>query len=78
MLAVAISFGALLFISDISKPPELSRFGRVFIGVCCWTARAATILSILKTAALMAIITHTAWLKNYGTNMAAPSTSWLA
>jgi hypothetical protein len=78
MLAVAISFGALLFISDISKPQELSRFGRVFIGVCCWTAMTATIISILKTAALMAIITHTDWLKNYGTNMAAPSTSWLA
>ena len=78
MFAVAISFGALLFISDISKPQELSRFWRVLIGVCCWTAMAATILSILKTAALMAIITHTDWLKNYGTNMAAPSTSWLA
>ena len=51
---------------------------RVFIGVCCWTAMAITILSILKTAALMAVITHTDWLKNYGTNMAAPSTSWLA
>jgi hypothetical protein len=78
MLAVAISFGALLFISDISKPQELSKFWRVFIGVCCWAAMAATIFSILKTAALLAIITHTDWLKNYGTNMAAPSTSWLA
>jgi hypothetical protein len=78
MLAVAISFGALLFIADISKPQELSKFWRVFIGVCCWTAMVFTILSILKTAALMAIITHTDWLKNYGTNMAVPSTSWLS
>ncbi len=78
MLAVAISFGALLFISDISKPQELSAFSRRLIEFCCWTALAITILSILKTAALMAIITHSDWLKNYGTTMAAPSTSWLA
>jgi hypothetical protein len=78
MLAVAISFGALLFISDISKPQELSSFSRVLIGFCCWTSAAVTILSILKTAALMAVMTHTDWLKNYGTKMADPSSGWLA
>jgi hypothetical protein len=78
MLAVAISFGALLFISDISKPQELSSFSRVLIGFCCWTSAAVTILSILKTAALMMVMTHTDWLKNYGTTMADPSSSWLA
>lgn len=78
MLAVAISFGALLFISDVSKPQELSSFSRVLIGFCCWTAAAITVLSILKTAALMAVMMHTDWLKNYGTTMADPSSGWLA
>ncbi len=78
MLAVAISFGALLFISDISKPQELSSFSRILIGFCCWTSMFVTVVSILKTAALMAVITHTDWLKSYGTAMAAPSRSWLA
>ena len=50
MLAVAISFGALLFISDISKPQELSSFSRVLIGLFCWISAAITVTRILKTA----------------------------
>ena len=78
MLAVALSFGALLFISDMSKPQSLSSFWRVLIGFCCWTAMIVTIVEILKTAALMALITHTDWLRSSGTAMAAPSSGWLA
>ncbi len=78
MLAVALSFGALLFISDMSKPQSLSSFWRVLIGFCCWTAMIITIVEILKTVALMALITHTDWLRSSGTAMAAPSSGWLA
>jgi hypothetical protein len=78
MLAVALSFGALLFISDMSKPQSLNSFWRVFIGFCCWSAMIITMIEIVKTAALMAIMTHTDWLKSSGTAMAAPSSGWLA
>ena len=61
MVAVAFSFGAMLFVADLGKPQELTTPGRVFIGSLCWMAMIYTILNILGTAALMMGILHVDW-----------------
>jgi hypothetical protein len=70
MVAVAFSFGAMLFVADLGKPQELTTPGRILVGGFCWIAMIYTILNILGTAALMTIIFHADW--NSGSN----STGW--
>jgi hypothetical protein len=64
MVAVAFSFGAVLFIADLGKPQELKTRGRIFIGGLCWIAMIYTILNILGTAALMLAISHVDWISS--------------
>jgi hypothetical protein len=64
MVAVAFSFGALLFVADLGKPQELKTRGRIFIGGLCWMAMIYTILNILGTAALMMVISHVDWISS--------------
>lgn len=61
MIAVAFSFGAVLFVTDMSKPQTLANFMRMPVVICCWLGAALTILQIAATALLMAVITHVDW-----------------
>jgi hypothetical protein len=64
MVAVAFSFGAVLFVADLGKPQELKTRGRIFIGGLCWIAMIYTIVNILGTAALMMAISHVDWISS--------------
>jgi hypothetical protein len=72
MVAVAFSFGAILFVADLGKPQELTTPWRIVVGGFCWIAMIYTILNILGTAALMTVMLHADWL---GDNAAASSAS---
>lgn len=61
MVAVAFSFGALLFVADLWKPQELTTPGRILIGTCCWLAMACTVIHILGTAFLLSVTLHVDW-----------------
>jgi len=72
MVAVAFSFGAVLFVADLGKPQELTTPWRIVVGGFCWIAMIYTILNILGIAALMTVMLHADWL---GDNAAASSAS---
>src|SRR6202035_3498271 len=72
MVAVAFSFGAMLFVADLGKPQELSTPGRIPVGGFCWMAMICTILNILGTAALMMAISHVGWISSYGASETTP------
>src|ERR1700736_5778977 len=61
MVAVAFTFGALLFVADLWKPKELTTFKRIVIGSVCWFAMGCTIANILFTAGLLSLILHVDW-----------------
>lgn len=61
MVAVAFSFGALLFVADLWKPQELNTPGRILIGTCCWLAMACTVVNILVTAGFLSATLHVDW-----------------
>jgi len=65
MVAVAFSFGAVLFVAELGKPQELSTPGRILVGGFCWMAMIYTILNILGTAAVMMAISHVDWISSY-------------
>jgi hypothetical protein len=64
MVAVAFSFGAVLFVADLGKPQELTTPGRILVGGFCWMAMIYTILNILGTTALMIAISHVEWISS--------------
>jgi len=66
MVAVAFSFGALLFVADLWKPQQLSTPTRILIGSLCWFAMACTIVNILGTAALLSLTLHADWVGSAG------------
>ena len=72
MVAVAFSFGAVLFVADLGKPQELTTPWRIVVGGFCWIAMIYTILNILGIAALMTVMLHADWL---GDNAAASNAS---
>jgi hypothetical protein len=53
MVAVAFSFGALLFAAALGKPQELTTRGRILVGGFCWIAMLCTFLNIVGTAVLI-------------------------
>ena len=61
MVAVAFSFGALLFVADLWKPQVLTTLERLLIAVPCWLAMICTVLSIWGTAFLLSTILHVDW-----------------
>jgi len=64
MVAVAFSFGALLFVADLWKPQELTTLTRILIGSFCWFAMACTIANIVVTAALLSLTLHADWVRS--------------
>jgi hypothetical protein len=66
MVAVAFSFGAVLFVANLGKPQELTTPGRIVVGGFCWIAMLYTIVNILGTAALMMAISHVDWISSPG------------
>ena len=72
MVAVAFSFGAMLFVADLGKPQELTTPGRILVGGFCWMAMIYTILNIMGTAASMMAISHVDWISSYGTSGTTP------
>jgi hypothetical protein len=64
MVAVAFSFGAMLFVADLGKPQELTTPGRILVGAFCWIAMLYTIFNILGTAALTMAIFHVDWISS--------------
>jgi hypothetical protein len=73
MVAVAFSFGAVLFVAELGKPQELSTPGRIMVGGFCWIAMSYTILNILGTALLMMAISHVDWISSgYGASGVTP------
>jgi len=72
MVAVAFSFGAVLFVAELGKPQELSTPGRILVGGFCWMAMIYTILNILGTAAVMMAISHVDWISSYGASGTPP------
>ena len=73
MVAVAFSFGAVLFVADLGKPQELTTPGRILVGGFCWIAMIYTILNILGTAALMMAIAHVDWFSSSDAASSAPA-----
>jgi hypothetical protein len=76
MLAVALSFGALLFLAQMTKPRGLSRRVSTTIAALCWIAMSCTIAVIVATAASMGILLRPGWLKgtnNVGCSAANPA-----
>ncbi len=73
MIAVAFTFGVVLFTSDMSKPQTLKPGWRVFIGVIGWVAAIIAMADIVGTALLMAAITHLDWTKG---DTVAAQTGW--
>lgn len=73
MVAVAFSFGAVLFVADLGKPQELTTPWRIVVGGFCWIAMIYTILNILGTAALMTIMLHADWLGSSDGASSAPA-----
>jgi hypothetical protein len=73
MVAVAFSFGAVLFVADLGKPQELTTPGRILVGGFCWIAMIYTILNILGTAALMTVMLHADWLGSSDAASSAPA-----
>jgi hypothetical protein len=55
MIAVASSFGVLLFTADLCKPRELPLYGHFFIGFLGWSTLFVTVLEIIKTAVQMIV-----------------------
>ena len=64
MIAVALTFGTVLFLAEMSKPRKLRRAVRLFVSTLSWIALTVTIACILSTAVLMALTTRTAWTPN--------------
>jgi hypothetical protein len=62
MVAVAFSFGALLFVADLGKPQKLTTPERILMGGLCWFAMACTIANIFGTAALMMVTSQADWI----------------
>jgi hypothetical protein len=73
MVAVAFSFGAVLFVADLGKPQELTTPGRIVVGGFCWIAMIYTILNILGIAALMTVMLHADWLGSSDAASSAPA-----
>jgi hypothetical protein len=73
MVAVAFSFGAVLFVADLGKPQQLTTPWRIVVGGFCWIAMIYTILNILGTAALMTIMFHADWLGSSDGASSAPA-----
>jgi hypothetical protein len=64
MIAVALTFGTVLFLAEMSKPRNLRQAVRLLVSILSWTALTITIVSILTTAVLMALTTRTVWTPN--------------
>jgi len=61
MCAIALSFGAILFLGEMCKPANLARWKKLFISVVGWIGFSVTALTILASAALMSTITRFQW-----------------
>jgi len=61
MCAIALSFGVILFLGEMSKPANLARWKRLFISIVGWIGFSVTALTILASAALMSTITRFQW-----------------
>jgi len=64
MIAVALTFGTVLFLAEMSKPRNLRQAVRLLVSILSWIALTVTIVSILTTALLMALTTRTVWSPN--------------
>ena len=73
MVAVAFSFGAVLFVADLGKPQELTTPWRIVVGGFCWIAMIYTILNILGIAVLMTVMLHADWLGSSDAASSAPA-----
>jgi hypothetical protein len=62
LVAVAFTFGVVLFLTDLCKPQDLRTSAKRFLSYLGWGSLIFTILQILMTAALMTAITHLDWL----------------
>jgi hypothetical protein len=65
MIAVALTFGAVLFLAEMSKPTKLAQAVRLIVSVLSWIALTVTIASILSTAAVMALATRAVWTPSF-------------
>jgi hypothetical protein len=62
MVAVAFTFGIVLFLADLCKPQNLSTSKRRLLSYVGWASLIFTIVQILITALFMTAITHFDWL----------------
>lgn len=65
MIAVAFTFGIVLFLADLSKPQALGTSAKHFLSFVGWASLIFTIAQILITALFMATITHLDWLTRH-------------
>ena len=62
MVAVAFTFGLVLFLANLCKPHDLSNSAKRFLSYLGWASLIFTIVQILITALFMTAITHLDWL----------------
>jgi hypothetical protein len=82
MIAVAFTFGCVLFLADLSKLQNLNRFLKLLFSTFGWFSLFITVAEILKTAFLMLVITHFDWINSASRRPAAsaanpPNPTWL-
>jgi hypothetical protein len=62
VIAVAFTFGIVLFLAEMCKPKNLSSSSKRFLSYLGWASLIFTVLQILITAVVMTVITHLDWL----------------
>jgi hypothetical protein len=78
MIAVAVSFGAVLFITDLCKPREVPKPLHYLISFVGWAGFIVTAAEILWTAAVMALIVRIDWKGAAASQVCGPGPSyWL-
>jgi hypothetical protein len=65
MIAVAFTFGIVLFLAELCKPQNLSASAKRFLSCLGWASLIFTIVQILITALLMTAIAHLDWLTTH-------------
>jgi hypothetical protein len=71
MIAVAFSFGIVLFLADLCKPQNLGTAAKRFLSCLGWASLIFTIVQILITALFMTAITHLDWLTAHNSGTAS-------
>jgi len=65
MSAIALTFGIVLFLGEMCKPPQLPRWKKLLISTIGWIGFSLTAFTILAAGALMSSITRIVFVQNF-------------